>query len=97
MSFWFPEAPGPQARDIFFLRIERDVSMEITDQKLAFIGCLLVRDNLDISHMLVEAFMKEHISNLSPSFALGEGDQVIGSLFKTGVTDDHVAGHGKLQ
>ena len=61
------------------------------------LGNLLTRDNLDITHMLAEGFTKEHIVNLGPSFVRGVGDQVIGLLFKTGVADDQVAGHSKLQ
>ena len=54
----------------------RNVSTEITDQQVVLLDNLLTRDNLDISHMLAEGFMKEHIidlqdtehsSNLSPS------------------------------
>ena len=70
------------------------VSMEITDQSVVLLGDLLPRDNLDISHMLAEGFAKKHKDNLSPSFTLGEGKQVIGLLFKKGVADDQVAGFG---
>ena len=63
---------------------------------LALLGDLLARDNHDILHMLAEGFTKDHIVNLNPSFAWGEGDQLIVSIFKTGVADDQVVGHGKL-
>ena len=43
--------------------------MEITDQQMVFLGGLCDRDNLDISHMNLEGFMKEHMANLSPSSA----------------------------
>ena len=46
--------------------------------------------------MLVEDFLKEHIVDLSTYYAW-EGDQVIWSLFKTGVADDQFAGHSNLQ
>ena len=41
--------------------------------------------------------MKENVVNLNLSFTWGEGNQVIGLLFKTGVADDQVAEHSKLQ
>ena len=60
------------------------------------LGDILARDNLGISHMLVKGFLEERIVNLNLSFARGEGDQLTGLLFKIGVADDQVAGHGKL-
>ena len=72
-------------RDVFLLSWGRYVSMETTDQQVVLLGDLLARDNLDIPHILLESFTKEHKVNLSPSFTWGAGDQVIGSLLKTGV------------
>ena len=73
------------------------VSTEITYQQVVLLGDLLARDNLNIPHMFAEDFPKEHIVNLSPTFTRSEGDQVIGSLFETGIADGQVAGHSKLQ
>ena len=78
LSLWSSELPGLQT--------------ETTDQQVVLRGDLLVRYNLDITHMLAEGFSKQHIIDLRK-----RSDKVIRLLFKTDVADGQVAEHGKLQ
>ena len=70
---WKRLAPwGPRCSDEFLLCWGRDDRREISDQQGVLVGDLLARDNLDISHMLAEGLIKEHIVRvfLSPEMKM---------------------------